>query len=184
MRIRPPKNLLPEELFQLLLETPRPKKDITFRLAAAPQLQLSVQALSSLELQTCKHNDQLILKTLMLENQVAFSSIKNLEFLTYREYQLLYREIIATLEIISPTFLNCEVSSWIDILTQGAQSYLNFLPMHSLGQCFQYSAIGSVLLCQDFPERYFNLPRNQLLDGHWLAYLAAKKVYKQRNLND
>lgn len=182
MKIKPPSNIEPDVLFRKLLQTPRPMEKIDFTFSHAKDLSLYVKALTSNDFFECKRNEQIIQKCLYLSNnKPAFIDTNNLEFLTYREYQLLFNQIIEKLFSISPFFVIIDYDAWMDILIKGANHNLNYFTVHSLGQCFQYTNLATTLIIQDFPERYFSIPRNELLDGHWMAYLAAKKVYKMRN---
>ncbi len=189
--IKPPK-IAPEILFRTLLELPRPIKKISFRLNQAKEVPLLVKAFSSEELANtitlCERekinlDSQILVSNLILiNNKPAFSSVDKLKnIITMTEYDTLLRQVSQVLDEISPTFSTSDQDAWMSLLKKGANHPSNSLLVHSLGSCYTPHVIGEKLLILDKPQEYFGVPKNQLLDGHWMAYIAARFIYQKRS---
>lgn len=190
-RLRPPK-ISDDALLRKLIQLPRPTKTIAFRLQQAKEIPLKVKAISSLELMELQNkaketksslDTQLLISTLTLLNgKPAFSSMEKIKsIITMTEYETLLRQVSEALDEISPTFITADYDEWIAKLKRGADHPSNWMLTHSLGGCFVPHVLGDKVLTLDHPEHFFGVPKNQLLDGHWMAYIAARFIYQQRN---
>jgi hypothetical protein len=82
------------------------------------------------------------------------------------------------LSTISPVYASCDVSKWLDFLSEGATAPENWNDMLSLGKCYDVSfgfAKGAAHVKHE-PEAFFGFPRREMLDCHWLAYHASIRV--------
>lgn len=177
-----------EVLFRQLLATPRPKQALRFHLSAAPEVELIVQAVSSHELADGPSKNilaHMLSKCVVLKSgRPAFSSADRLvNLLSMSEFKQLSQEAFEVLSRISPMVSYVDCKEWSAKLEEGARHSTNFMLTHSLGMCFDLIVMPDRVITQDYPERFFAVPRNQLLDCHWLAYWAARKVYKETALD-
>lgn len=182
MKIKTP-DVASDVLFRTLLATPRPKQALQFRLSGLPNVDLFVQAVGSHEIAYSGSNliAYVLSKCLVLRNgRPAFSSPGKInELLSISEFRRLSQEALDVLAQISPMFSFVDYKEWNAKLDEGARHSSNFLLTHSLGMCFTLAVLPDKIVTQDHPELYFAIPRNQLLDCHWMAYWAARKVYKE-----
>lgn len=171
----------------MLLETPRPKRLLKFRLAGAPSFKLYVRALSSHQLADAPGDfiPYLLQQAVVLQNgSLAFSSPEKLsEILSVVEFKNFSTEVLNALSEISPMFNYCEAKEWNEKLEEGARHGSNFALTNSLGMCFNLMVLPDRIITQDHPEWFFNIPRNDLLDCHWMAYWSARKVYRESVLD-
>lgn len=183
MQIKPPDNVAAHLLFRSLLELPRPRRLLKFRLSNAPKTKLYVRALAAHELpieEAGNFETKLVISCLTLENgKPAFSSADALsDCLSARELKALSRDCLTALLDIGPIFIYCDYAAWMQKLEEGASHPSNYVVTHALGSSFDMVVLPDKTVIIDHPDQYFGVPKNQLLDCHWFAYWAARKVYK------
>lgn len=176
-----PPNIPDDKLFRMMLVTPRPKKLLKCNIMNIP---LYAQAISSNEIvdinsKNIEFTADYISSSLRLQDgSKAFSngsSIINL--LTVSEFNSLSAEVYDVLAEISPLFHLCDYDAWRKKLSAGANHNSNYMIRLSLGSCVSFTLASDRTINHDHPERYFNIPRNELLDCHWMAYFAARDIY-------
>ena len=181
MKIPPPEKTPAHVLFRNLLELPRPKKLLKFRLQESPKTKLYVKALAAHEMpidDPTEFDAQVIVKCLVLENnKPAFSSAEGLlSCLDRREVKIISKECLEALLDIGPIFIYCDFEAWMTKLEEGAKHPINYTAMNALGGCYDLVTLPDKAIFIEHPEQYFGVPKNQLLDCHWFAYWAARKV--------
>lgn len=176
-----PPNIPDDKLFRMMLVTPRPKKLLKFSIMDIP---LYVQAITSSEVFDINSKDleftaDYINQALRLKDgsRVFSSGSKIINTLTSSEFQSLSSEVYEVLSEISPLFHLCDYEAWRKKLTSGANHNSNYMIRLSLGSCVSFTLTSDRIINHDHPERYFNIPRNELLDCHWMAYFAARDIY-------
>ena len=182
MKTKAPTNIPPELLFRELLETPRPIRKLNFQLM---DLDLYVQSLSSSELHDChllsneNTNSAIISKCLVLKNRKkAFSSYQSVKKISKTEYDKLKEEVFNHLLEISPIYNFIDLADWYNKLKEGAKHTSNYTIVQGLGSACDLISLPDRVIFKDKPEEWFDIPRKELIDCHWIAYQAARKVYK------
>lgn len=177
-------NIPPEELFRILIQTPRPIRKMKFELL---NYQLYVQAISSVEISDNKSDfeNNIILKSVVFKDySPVFSSINSIKNLMEPEYNKLKDETFFILSEISPILHLIDAKDWYPKLEAGARHPSNYLIMRMLGNSYQTIQMADKIVTKDTPEEYFNIPKKELIDCHLMAYWAAKKVYQEPILKD
>ncbi len=170
---KPPSDIPPDRLFRLLLTVPRP----TVGLPSNPSLR--VQAIHPDELVEATESGvdmapSVIVSYCLLDGKSrVFASADEASEMRDDEFRILWREVSDLLSKISPIEALCVDDLWHSSLCFGAEHRSNVRRTASLGCCFEE---GDGLLLPR-PERYFGLPSHQLLDGHWMAWRAARAVW-------
>lgn len=187
MRLQPP-DIKSDRLFRLLLETPRPKQALEFKITGVSNT-LYVQALSSHEVADLSNDNlsaQILTKCLVLKSgKPAFSSAEKLgSVLSMAEFKELNREVSQVMSTISPMLGYCDQAAWNQKLEEGAKHPSNFSLVYSLGMCFDFIVLPDKIISKDHPETFFGIPRKELLDCHWMAYWSARKIYKEMVLGE
>lgn len=143
--------------------------------------QLYVKAISSIELDRYKDDiANLIINTVLIRKnnswQRAFTSKKSLNNLfTYPELNLLYNEALHIINEISPTLIST-TNIQVEKIKEGLNDPTNKLICTSLGNCFSIEIIGDKIRFKDQPELYYDIPRKELLDCHWIVYYQARNI--------
>jgi hypothetical protein len=172
--LHPPKGVTPSKLFRLLLQVPRPTALLRVRLDVDMSRELYARALHPLEWAEvfdakggAERRQMLIAQALCDRNGRRMFQPGDVEHLTSAEFVRLYAETNRVLGVIGPNDRLSDRGAWVATLKAGARDNLSV--SRSLGNCFE-----SYKLAPHFcPERYFGIPRNELLDGHWMAFDAC-----------
>jgi hypothetical protein len=180
MKIQPP--AIPDDkLFRLLLTTPRPKQPLKFRIGES---RLYLQAISSAEIadiesKNTEYEADIISKCLLLSSgKKAFSSgLSIMNLLRASEFKQLNDEVFEILGRINPMIITCDYKAWMAKLESGAKHPSNYITCRALGGSVSFTLAPNKTIIHDHPEQYFNIPKKELLDGHWMAYLAARRIY-------
>jgi hypothetical protein len=106
----------------------------------------------------------------------AFPTAAAVGRLEQHELGALARETYAALGEICPTYARSNVKRWLEVLTEGARHPSNLDEASVLASCVDVTPAAVV----PRPDRYWGGPLSQLLDGHWLAYRAARDALKDR----
>jgi hypothetical protein len=106
----------------------------------------------------------------------AFPSAGDLAELEEHEIRELASQTRAVLADIAPTTARSNVASWRAELERGAEHPSNIHEASVLATCVDVTP-GGIL---PRPDRYWGLPLCELLDGHWLAWQAARTAMKDR----
>lgn len=181
--IRPPADIAPAKLFRLLCATPRPMVALRVRFRFASDQQLFCRALHPREWLEWEDTDD-DLETVVITNALCdekgqpLLGRESVFLLTDAERETVFVECIDALNRIGPSYqrppsIRCDIDAWQSALERGAEA--NPSITLSLGTIFE----GGVDRLVSVPERYFNVPRAELLDGHWMAYRAAREVIEK-----
>jgi hypothetical protein len=186
-----PPELAPDVLWRSLLPF-RPERLILPRLRGAPHIPLSVRAVPAMleqrardvghlaagdvpELQhPCAAREVLAL-VLHVPQGRAFASAAALGRLEQPELAELTRATLEALADICPTYGRSNPRRWREALTAGAKHGSNLNEALTLAACVDVTLGGLV----PRPDRYWGCPFHELLDGHWLAYQAARDAVKK-----
>jgi hypothetical protein len=106
----------------------------------------------------------------------AFAGADELGELEKDELLLLLSEVGAVLAEIAPTYIRSNASAWLHVLQLGAAHPTNLAEAQILASCVDIAGTA----CVPRPDRYWGVPFSQLLDGHWMAWHAARLVMKDR----
>lgn len=174
--ISPPKILSPKALFELLcLRSPRYSLPGTVTCISG---NLEARAISASELATCKRKHEIVAKTLLIDGELAFASGYEAGLLRQDEIDELHSGIRAAFDVCCPMYgSRFDVDEWIQHLKQGAAESRFAGP---LACCVDYiTSPASAPFPIDRPERYWGLPVCDLLDGHWMAFRAARALVEK-----
>lgn len=183
MLIGPPAEVSPAKLFRLLSRAPRPVVPLAARFAFAPHLQLHCRALHPREWAEWEDDghdiETVVLTHALCDDDGTPLLDRERVFLLSEAERSIFTAVIAALNIIGPSFarppvLAINVDSWMATLRAGAAENPSIL--WSMGTIYEASEWRIV----ETPERFFGLPRHELLDGHWIAYRAARAVVEER----
>ncbi len=190
----PPTDVPPDRLFRTLLAVPRATEAIAFRLDAAPSVAFCVSAVTSLEiadavawsecdvpeLKALRLPQALAAAAVKLSNgQHAFDSPEDVGALEDAELRLLTKAVVKALSRISPTISRSDRDAWVKVLVEGASAPGNILTAMSLGNCVDVASGFSSSVTTPRPDRFFGVPLRQLTDGHWFAWMAARKIVER-----
>jgi hypothetical protein len=169
--LKPPKDVPSEVLFRTLLGLPRPSVDISYRLPAAPDVALRVQALTAPEADAGP--PEFVSAALLVGRQRAFrSAAEASRSLSRPELDALTDAVVHALARCSPIDGWADWREWDPVLLDGARHVANQRVAYALGS--QFDVAGTLTLPR--PERYFGVPGNELVDAHWFAYRAANAL--------
>lgn len=180
----------PETLFRTLAQSPRPRAKLEFNLnevlGIPSSVRLYVQALGSWQvLPGIPKSDVMALALVHEDYKSVFATVAQLEDnLIESEYRLLFYEVNKTLESISPMIGYCNQAEIMKQLIEGARHPTNYMVTRSLGNCTSYEVVGDKVITREHPETFFGVPRWQLVDGQWMVYWAAHKVYSENLFGD
>lgn len=187
MKTQPP-DTSDDKLFRSLLATPRPKRLLNFKLE---NIRLYVQGLAFSEIADIDSSGNeyiadIASACLVLENgKRAFSSGNSMAtILSWSEFRKLTDETYRTLIEISPMLHSCDYAAWKAKLESGAAHPSNFIITNALGNCLSFTVLPTKVITHDHPEHYFNIPKKELLDCHWMAYWAARSIFKNNVFNE
>ncbi len=187
----PPTNVPPERLFRTLLAVPRATEAIAFRLDAAPTVAFCVSAVTSLELGeafawaedaspeivSSRVPQAIVAAALRLtDGRRAFDSPDDVGALDDAELRAVGAVVMASLSRISPTIARSTRDAWVDVLAKGARHGSNMLTAMALGGSADVSLGFGNSVVSPRPDRFFGIPMCELTDGHWFAWMAARKV--------
>lgn len=190
---KPPADIPPPRLFRLLLATPRPVLPVPFRFAGFPG-QVSVRAISTDELN--RANDEaeaipdiqkqsyvqagVVASALLHEGRLVFRCAQDVLDLEASLADELSRIVLGALDSICPMYGRSDRNAWHAVLCEGAKHPTNYVAARSLGHAYDIAEAGKYIRVIDRPDRHFGLPTRELLDGHWMAYSAARALLEQR----
>ena len=178
--LKPPPDIPPARLFRSLLRLPRPVERIGFRFEALPDKVLWAQAITSLEVAEARDSaDALLAMTASALVDGAgkrVATVADLGLLTQAEAKGLQAAVVGALARISPSYTISDSEAWGAQLKLGAAEPANLRTASVMGGCFEQA--GKRIYAA--PEKFYGVPRGQLLDGHWMAFLAAQEAYEQR----
>lgn len=176
--IAPPANVSPGRLFRLMLTLPRPVEALDYRLEAAPQAPLFAQALAPLELAEALEDDSrdaaIVAAALVDRRGARLVRTRDLLLLTEREFADLRGAVFAALHRISPSYRLADADAWDRVLRTGAAQHMSTVV--AMGACRE--AVGTRIV--EAPDKFFGVPRCALMDGHWMAFRAAQRLYEDR----
>ncbi len=183
----PPADIAPEHLFAALLE-PQPTHPLRARIAGAEDLELVVRALPGLaqasamwaaarfpapELRRSRHTLEVLSRCLWTAEGRAFASADEVGMLSGQELRTIAAEALGALATSGPTYAQSDWKAWQEVLSRGARHPANAGAAIALAGCADYGH-GAVTFR---PDRYWGVPTSQLLDGHWMAYRAARAAW-------
>lgn len=175
MALKPPADVPPGRLFRSLLQLPRPTERIGYRFDALPQKALRVQALHPLEWFEARDSPDfqaaLVAAALVGSDGQQIVTYADLLLLTDQEFSALRDAVLPVLWRIAPTYSLCDSDEWGAVLQRGAEQHISTVV--AMSQCREQ--LGQQIV--EAPEKYFGVPRGALLDGHWMAFRAARAVY-------
>jgi hypothetical protein len=178
MALKPPANVPPGRLFRSLLQLPRPVERIAYRFDALPTKALRVQALHSVEWADARDSTDfqaaIMASALVGSDGQQIASSSDLLLLTEQEFSSLREAVLPVLWRISPTYTLSDADEWGAVLQRGAEQHGSTVV--AMAHCREQ--IGQHIV--EAPEKYFGVPRGALLDGHWMAFRAARAVYVKR----
>ncbi len=183
MRGPPPKDEPPARLFRSLLPL-RPERPIAYRVRGAENIPLRVRALRSVDrlaiddaavmglagLQDRAFLRNLVAAALWTPDGPAFSSSDAAGMLSTVELVQLGQQVAEALCVCSPMYVGSDVAAWEKALEEGARG--NPHELVALAGCVD---IGFATVTPR-PDRYWGVPLNELLDGHWMVFRAARAV--------
>lgn len=189
MRGPPPKNESPGRLFRLLLD-PHPERAIPHRVQGAEDVPLRVRALRGIDRARVEDDAArapaaardgaflrgLVAAALWTPEGLAFSSPDAAGALPQPELLELGRHVAEALCVISPSYTGSDVKAWEAALEEGALAPGNVHEAVVLAGCVDMGAFGGTV---PRPDRYWGVPLNALLDGHWMVYRAARAVVEK-----
>lgn len=187
-----PPDLAPEILWRSLLPF-RPQRPLPTRLRGAPHIPLFVRAVPALQealardaahcvagaaerpggARGARLAREILALVLHTPEGRAFPSAEALGVLEAPELDVLARDALQVLADIAPTCARSHTGHWLDMLREGAKHPENRAEASTLAACVDLTPVGPV----PRPDRYWGGPFHQLLDGHWLAYQAARDAF-------
>lgn len=192
MLLKPPdpKICPPSELFAAFLD-PRPRRALPVEISGVGRFELFVPVLSSrrwveihrrlaaaYERKDPRADAEYLAGLLVDSDGEPALSADSILDLYEHEIAALSGDAARALATISPTQANADGRLWIAVLVEGAKAPENLQDALSLGGCCDVSwgyGAGAVHV-RDEPEVFYGLPRRELLDCHWFAYHAARRL--------
>ncbi len=189
----PPRDVPPERLFRVLLGRPRPVWPISLRFDYAPELALSVRALTATEDEGARDLDlelpedvrraqwvtRTVAASLLVDGAPAFSSPEEVEGFSDAEIVAMASSVLDALAVVSPSYSRSDTVAWASYLQRGATHPTNTSLFMAIGAgAFEQGIRGSWFrfAWTDF----FGMPAIDLTDGQRMAYEAARKVFKDK----
>lgn len=180
MSLKPPAHVEPIDLFLKLIEWPRPIVALPIRLDAAPDVELSCQALTHVEWVTAKRDVSTVRQRLVSLSVVdasgarVFRDAREVGHLGQRDFATLYEATLQALAWFSPQFGWIDQQAWIRRLHDGARE------VGATASVIADSATVAIgwggVFINEQPETYWGCARRELLDGHLLVYRACRKL--------
>lgn len=176
--IHPPKSIDAAALFRKLLE-PRPSIEIAFRFSSAPDVQLECRAVNgSVWAEASRTNSSALIvaeSVYTTTGERVFARESEVGCLTQAEFNGLLGDTLAALDTVGPSLRRIDVRAWETTMAEGARA----CPFESetLAMCVDIAIGFSGHAMVPRPDRYWGLPFSQLLDGHWLAFWASRKLH-------
>lgn len=99
----------------------------------------------------------------------AFRNIDEVKQLSVDEVDALGSELLTALATICPTYTGVDILAWSGTLLKGASDPVNMHEALVLSSCVD--GLGNPRL-----DRYWGIPLNRLLDGHWMVFSAARTL--------
>jgi hypothetical protein len=194
----PPPDVPAELLFAALVD-PSPSAPIAYRIAGLEDVPLTVRALSpgayaaarwaseglagaaglAPEVRRRRYAREVLARCLYQgegpaeDQERAFASAADVGALSAVELADLASAALAVLRTINPTYARSDWQAWTSRLELGAKHAENASLAIALAGCADYGH-GAVVYR---PEWHWGIPRGQLLDGHWMAYRAARAAW-------
>lgn len=183
----PPAGVSAAKLFRMVL-LERPESPIDLRLSGCEDISLSVRAITASEESSCfdvtsslleearllRSQRELISRCLYANGERAFSLQEEISSLAEEEISVLANAVARELDSICPTYVRSDWKAWTNKLEEGARDRSNTNVAISLSYCFD-AGYGGRLIPR--PDRFWGVPFNELLDGHWMCLRAARAVY-------
>lgn len=137
-------------------------------------------ALSSRELAELEHDVAILAACLTSRDGLpAVPNARWLEsHLTSTGLARLSKQATEALQAIGPVWAAVDLGAWTATLKLGAQHPANYLDAYALGGCIDLVGSGEGTKLLPRPDRFFGVPMSQLVDGHWLAYRAARFIFE------
>ncbi|HEX8794126.1 MAG TPA: hypothetical protein VF765_24455 [Polyangiaceae bacterium] len=192
-----PPDVPPERLWRSLLPR-RPERRLRFRFDVAPSLPLFVRPVPSAAEAAARDElasvpdvlrDELEVRSLVAlvlhtPAGLAFADAEALGALEAHELAELDAEVATALADIAPTLARSNMDAWGRALREGAEHLSNASAAAALASCVDVTAYasGREWHVQTRPrlDRYWGLPTAEILDGHWMAFQAARQAMKDR----
>lgn len=189
----PPKDVPPERLFRQLLAFPRPVVPISFRFVGIQHPPLTVCALRadeaneafdaasgrSGEAYTEAALCGLAARSLRANGVRVFQSLEDVMSIPSTEFAELMSAFADVFFAISPLFRHSNAAAWHEKLLAGAKAVESLTAVKALGTAYDLAGGIDKPRIIPRPDRYFGAPTRELLDGHWMAYRAARAVYEE-----
>jgi hypothetical protein len=105
----------------------------------------------------------------------AFPSSAALARLEEHELDELVMHAFRALADVAPTYARSSAKRWGEKLIEGARHPSNIVEAASLAACVD-ATLGGPL---PRPDRYWGQPFAELLDGHWMAFQAAREALEK-----
>ncbi len=186
-----PPDLSPERLWRSLLPL-RPERRILPRLRGASHIPLIVRAIPAMAEQLARDaghqaagdveqlRDKLaarevLARVLHTPAGLAFPSAAAMGALDEHELAEIARATYEALADIAPTCARSNGARWREQLVLGARHPSNISEAGALAACVDLT--HEKILPR--PDRYWGIPYIQLLDGHWMAFQAAREALKK-----
>lgn len=187
-----PAALPPERLFRLLLQR-RPSLPLAFRFAGIDHAPLRVVAVpatafadaidAALVLETDRRAAaevaDVVARSVRVGDGVLFRRGADVLSLPEGEWKALTRQALAALSACGPTYPQSDSVQWHIALVKGCEHPSNFAARNALGGCTDIAGGIAKPRWIDRPDRFWGCPLRKLLDGHWMAYHAARAVYEE-----
>lgn len=193
-----PPELPPEVVWRSLLPL-RPQRRISYRIRGAEQIPLHVTAIpaaveavawdygavayppddlgTSSELRERAGSMAILSEVLWTPKGRAFPTVSHMGDLDDDELRDLCDEVFIVLSDICPNMRRSDGRAWAEFLRAGAAHPSNRGEASVLACSIDLGYGGAQL---PRPDRYWGVPLNELLDGHWMIYQAARDVLKDR----
>ena len=174
--MKPPDDIAPEVLFRTLSQRPRPHTEISYRVAGAEDVALSVKALTSDEINRAKDAagySGIICASLLAEGEVAFGSASELGKLPELEHLDLFKACGDALAKICPSMLDEHYSLWKKKITKGAKDASNFSVVLAMFECSDVVAGPTSTVRSPRPDRYYGVSTADLTDGQRMVFQIA-----------
>ena len=186
-----PPDLAPEVLWRSLLPF-RPRRALSFRIRGADHIPLYVCAIPAMQEALARDagtfvaRDNESLRTSIAAREVlamilhdpsgrAFPSVAGMMRMDEHELGALAGEAFQVFGAICPSYARSNIAAWKQVLEEGARHPENLAEAAALASCIDATMGGPI----PRPDRYWGCPVNQLLDGHWMCWNAARDAMKK-----
>ena len=188
---KPPEGIPKHKLFRTLLQRPRPKWPLEFRVKGVEHIPLHVvgmrsieaadlhEGLSEIEIREIRGYEsaaRVIALCAHTRKGRAFTSAEEVMMLSSLEVNELGWEITRALQYCSPTFRRSDTKAWSLALREGAEHMSNFY--ESLTMYRSCDRVGMDGVISERPDRYFGIPMCELTDGQLMVFSAAVEAIK------